>query len=111
MQQVARTITVDEALGAFVKLARGTRMTGDEHDQFILYTKVLKAEIDEGTAAKQELAKLKEEHDKCPKQPNSANPSDGSVGSEGNGTNLGKDGGSVEPPVAVQESLQRSNER
>jgi len=108
--QVQRQVSADEALGAFVKLARATRMTGDEHDQFILYTQVLKAELDGGEKAKQELEQLKAEHAKCASQPGSINPTGGAVGSQGDGANVGKDGGTVEPPVAVQESLQRSDE-
>lgn len=108
--EVARRVSGGEALGAFVKLARATRMTGDEHDQFMLYTQVLKAELDEGTKAQQELAQLKAEHAKCASKPSSTNPVGGEVAGQGNGANVGEDRGSVAPLVAVQESLQRSDE-
>lgn len=104
--QVQRRVSAEEALGGFVRLARSSRLTADEHDQFALWAAVLKTESDEGAQAKQELEALKAEHAKCAQQPSPANPNGGQVASQGNGSDVGKDGGSVEPSLPVQELIQ-----
>lgn len=105
--QVQRRVTAEQALADFVKLARASRLTADEHEHFTLQAQIITGDLQE---TRQALETLKAEHAKCASKPGSANPDGGAVGGQGNGANVGKDGSAVEPPVAVQESLQRSDE-
>lgn len=93
--ELQRQVKAEDSLQVFVKLARATRMTADEHEQFMLHTQVLKVELDEGAKAKAELAQLKAEHDKCPKQSSGTDTPSGAVAGQGDGPQLGESAAAV----------------
>ena len=88
MAEFRRQVSAEESLQVFVKLARATRMTADEHEQFMFHTQIIKAELDE-------LDKLRAEHAKCPKQPSGTDTPSGAVGSQGDGPQLGESAAAV----------------
>lgn len=104
--QVTRRVTAEQSLAEFVRLARASKLSADEHEHLALQAEVIKTRLDEANKLEQELAQLKAEHAKCTQQPTAANPGSGSVASEGNGAQLGEGGGPLGASIPVQELIQ-----